>query len=79
MPPPAWWPPQVKEKLIYVTMGTTGLGDFFRLDYDLFKNGRYTCVMTTGRQSKPMSTIPEHIYIEEYIDGDLVMEACDAV
>jgi len=79
IPPPAWWPPQVKEKLIYVTMGTTGLGDFFRLAYDLFKDGQHTCVMTTGKQSKPMSSIPGHIYIEEYLDGDLVMEACDAV
>jgi UDP:flavonoid glycosyltransferase YjiC (YdhE family) len=77
--PPAWWPPQVSDKLIYVTMGTTGLGDFFRLASDLFKGGRYTCVMTTGRQSELMPTIPGHIYIEEYIDGDLVMEACDAV
>ncbi|MBE9541502.1 MAG: UDP glycosyltransferase, partial [Proteobacteria bacterium] len=51
LPPPAWWPPLVSDKLIYVTMGTTGLGDFFRLAYDLFKDGRYTCVMTTGRQS----------------------------
>ncbi|MBE9535109.1 MAG: UDP glycosyltransferase, partial [Proteobacteria bacterium] len=49
--PPAWWPPLVGDKLIYVTMGTTGLGNFFRLAYDLFKDGRYTCVMTTGRQS----------------------------
>jgi UDP:flavonoid glycosyltransferase YjiC (YdhE family) len=79
MPPPAWWPPQVREKLIYVTMGTTGLGDFFRLIYELFKDGEYTCVMTTGRQSELMSTVPGHIYIEEYIDGDLVMEECDAV
>ena len=79
MAPPAWWPPQVRDKLIYVTMGTTGLGDFFRLAYDLFKNGQYTCVMTTGKQSEPMSTVPGNIYIEEYIDGDLVMEVCDAV
>ena len=79
MTPPAWWPPQVKNDLIYVTMGTTGLGDFFRLAYDLFEDGQHTCVMTTGRQSELMPTIPGHIYIEEYIDGDLVMEACDAV
>jgi len=79
MSPPAWWPSQVRNKLIYVTMGTTGLGDFFRLAYDLFKDGEYTCVMTTGRQSKPLSTIPGHLYIEEYIDGDLVMEVCDVV
>ena len=79
MPPPAWWPPQIKNDLIYVTMGTTGLGDFFRLAYDLFENGHYTCIMTTGRQSKPLTTIPGHIYIEEYLDGDLVIEACNAV
>lgn len=79
MTPPDWWPPQIEDKLIYVTMGTTGLDDFFQLAYDLFEGSRFTCVMTTGRQSKPMSTIPGHIYIEEYLDGDLVMEACDAV
>ena len=79
MSPPAWWPPLVSDKFIYVTMGTTGLGDFFRLSYKLFEDSRYTCVMTTGRQSELMPAIPGHIYIEEYIDGDLVMEACDAV
>ena len=79
MTPPDWWPPQIEDKLIYMTMGTTGLGDFFQLAYDLFEGGRFTCVMTTGRQSKPMSTIPGHIYIEEYLDGDLVMEACNTV
>ena len=79
IPPPAWRPPQIKNDLIYVTMGTTGMGDFFRLAYDLFKDSQHTCVMTTGKQSKPMSSIPGHIYIEEYLDGDLVMEGCDAV
>ncbi|MEA3416269.1 MAG: glycosyltransferase [Thermodesulfobacteriota bacterium] len=79
IPPPAWWPPQIKNDLIYVTMGTTGLGDFFRLAHDLFKDGQHTCVMTTGKQSRPMSSIPGHIYIEEYLDGDLVMEASDVV
>ncbi|SDT97307.1 glycosyltransferase [Desulfobacula phenolica] len=77
--PPAWWPPNARNQLIYITMGTTGLGDFFQLAYNLFQEGQYTCVMTTGRQSERMPTIPGHIYIEEYIDGDMVVKACDAV
>lgn len=78
--PPSWWPPKKDGKpLIYVTMGTTGVGDFFQKVYELFRNSDITCIITTGAQVKDMSTIDEKVYIEAFIDGDLVMENCNLV
>ncbi len=76
--PPLWWPPKKDGKpLIYITMGTTGFGDFFSRVYDLFKNSEFVSIITTGAQSKELQTIDGTIYSENFIDGDLAMEACD--
>ena len=38
IPPPLWWHPKKDDKpLIYITMGTTGIPDFFHKVYELFK------------------------------------------
>lgn len=79
MPLPEWWPPAGKDKkLIYISMGTTGLSDFFSLVHCLFENLDYTVVMTTGAQSD-VKTIPGKIYVEPFIDGDVVMDMADLV
>ena len=45
---PEWWPPKKnEEKLIYISMGTTGLGDFFSMVFELFKDMNYKIIMTT--------------------------------
>lgn len=39
--PPSWWPPKKSDKpLIYVTMGTTGIGEFFERVYEILRNQR---------------------------------------
>lgn len=78
--PPPWWPPEkTKRPLIYITMGTTGIGDFFHTIYDLFKTSDMAAIVTTGAQVDDLETINGKLYIENYIDGDLAIEACDLV
>lgn len=78
--PPSWWPPKKGEKpLIYITMGTTGIGDFFHKVYELFERNGMTAVVTTGAQVPDMETVDEQIYVESFLDGDLVMEESDLV
>ncbi len=80
IPPPSWWPPENGNKpLIYITMGTTGIGDFFYKVYELLKASKMTAIITTGAQVSNMETIEGKIYVEPFIDGDLVMKQCDIV
>lgn len=77
---PEWWPPiKNKEKLIYISMGTTGLGDFFSMVFNLFKDMNYKIIMTTGGQADDVKTLPGRMYVEPFIDGDKVMEVADLV
>jgi UDP:flavonoid glycosyltransferase YjiC (YdhE family) len=77
--PPPWWPPEGNRPLIYFTMGTTGLSDVFQQVYDLIKNSDMTAIITTGAQTSKITTIKGKLYVESFIDGDLVMEHCDLV
>jgi UDP:flavonoid glycosyltransferase YjiC (YdhE family) len=80
LPKPSWWPLQKNEKpLIYITMGTTGVKDFFRIVYDLIKKSDLKAIATTGGQIQNLPSIPEKLYMEDYLDGDLIMEASDVV
>jgi len=77
--PPSWWLPVRNDKpLIYLTMGTTGIGDFFQKVYELFKNSEMVSIITTGAQIPEMKSIG-NVYVEPFIDGDLVIEECDIV
>lgn len=60
-------------------MGTTGIGDFFQRVYSLFKKSDMTAIITTGAQVPEMETVDGKIYVESFLDGDLVMEECDLV
>jgi MGT family glycosyltransferase len=80
LPAPSWWPPKRDEKpLIYITMGTTGVSDFFHKVYELFKASGMVAVITTGAQTEALQTVEGKIYVEPFMDGDLVMEECDLV
>jgi UDP:flavonoid glycosyltransferase YjiC (YdhE family) len=80
IPPPLWWPPQKDGKpFIYISMGTTGIGDFFHKVYELIKTSDLTAIITTGEQVSGLDTIDRKIYIEVFADGDLIMEECDLV
>jgi UDP:flavonoid glycosyltransferase YjiC (YdhE family) len=80
IPPPAWWPPKKDGKpLAYISMGTTGIINFFYKIYELIKTSEMTAIITTGEQVKGIDTIDGKIYVESFLDGDLVMEECDLV
>jgi len=75
IPPPVWWPPQKDGKpFIYISMGTTGIEDFFHKVYELIKTSDLTAIITTGAQVSDIETIEGKIYVENFIDGDIVME-----
>lgn len=79
-PPPSWWPPRKSgSPLIYITMGTTGIGDFFHTVYELLRTSNISAIITTGAQASGLESIDGKVYIEKYIDGDLAMKECDMV
>lgn len=80
LPPPAWWPPETGgNPLVYITMGTTGISDFFEIVCNLFSSSKLTAIITTAGQGKQLTSVEGSVYIEEMMDGDMVMEACDLV
>jgi UDP:flavonoid glycosyltransferase YjiC (YdhE family) len=80
IPPPTWWPPEKDNRgLIYITMGTTGIPDFFHRVYELFKASDMFAIITTGKQVGGLKSFDRKVYVEPFIDGDLVMEKCDLV
>ncbi len=80
LPNPSWWPLHKNGKaLVYITMGTTGIKDFFQIIYNLLMKNDLLAVITTGGQIQNLSTIPDKLIIEDYVDGDLMMETSDVV
>ena len=80
IPPPNWWPVDKKNRrLVYITMGTTGEVDFFPIVKKLVLSSEITAIMTTGGQVNGIEHVPGRFYVEQFIDGDLVAEACDLV
>jgi UDP:flavonoid glycosyltransferase YjiC (YdhE family) len=80
LPPPAWWPPKRDGKrLVYFTMGTTWMGGSFTVLYEQMRREGLTAIITTGGQAQGLQTIDGEVYVEEFVDGNLVMAACDLV
>ena len=80
LPPPAWWPPKNNGKrLVYFTMGTTWMGGSFTTLYERLRQEGLTAIIATGGQAQGLETIEGEVYVEEFVDGDLVMAACDLV
>lgn len=80
LPPPAWWPPKRDGKrLVYFTMGTTWMGGSFTVLYEQLRREGLTAIIATGGQAQGLQTIDGEVYVEEFVDGDLVMAACDLV
>lgn len=77
---PDWWPPQkISNRLVYVTMGTTGVASFFDILASILVSAPFTTVMSTGGIPVNFDGKTGRIYAESYLDGDLVMEQCDVV
>ncbi|MDX9708226.1 MAG: glycosyltransferase [Trichloromonas sp.] len=80
LPPPAWWPPKRDGKrLVYFTMGTTWMGGSFSVLYEQLRREGLTAIIATGGQAQGLETVEGEVYVEEFVDGDLVMAACDLV
>lgn len=79
-PPPPWWPPKTAGKpLVYFSLGTTGIRELFQSSAELFRSANLPVIMTTGGQVDGISSKEGELYIEPYLDGDLVMEFADVV
>lgn len=80
MPPPSWWPPTKKaNRMVYITMGTTGVADFFSSLEPLLSSAPFTTVISTGGISVEIENVLGSIYCEAFLDGDLIMEQSDLV
>lgn len=80
LPPPPWWPPKTGDRpLIYITMGTTGISDFFEIVSKLFLSSEMSAIITTAGQGKQITTVKGRVYVEDFMDGDMLMRTCDLV
>ena len=78
--PVKWWPPDTQGRcLIYFSMGTTGVPEFFKVVANAFSKSKVCAVVSTGGQPADIHTKPPHLYVAEYIDGDRIMEICELV
>lgn len=78
--PPDWWPPpRDYGPIIYITMGTTGVADFFRIVTETFVKAGMVIIMSTGAQIAVPVAHCGNFFVEEYLDGDLAMDTCDIV
>jgi len=78
--PPSWWPPEkTATPMVYITMGTTGVPELFNAIADLMPTAPFRGIVTSGGQGSRMASIQGKVYLEQYLDGDLVMESCDLV
>ena len=78
---PDWWPIEKKgRKLIYITMGTTGESGLFQKIYNELKDMEdLVIIITTGSQSDEILSIPNKVYVTDFMDGDAIMDICDMV
>jgi UDP:flavonoid glycosyltransferase YjiC (YdhE family) len=78
---PSWWPPpKLGDLLAYFTMGTTWMGGSFEALYEMIRSrGMKAVIATGGQKTSGLKSDAEGIYIEEFVDGDLVMELADVV
>ena len=81
LPAPCWLKDLDREKpVIYVTMGSSGHTDLFRMILDTFRGSRYQVIVSTGGQiDLRKDEIPEDFYVEKYLPGDKIMEMADIV
>jgi UDP:flavonoid glycosyltransferase YjiC (YdhE family) len=80
LPKPDWWPANVGTKpLIYITMGTTGISNFFEIVHDVISSSDVAAIVTTGGHGINLVTKEGTIYVDNFLDGDMVIETCDLI
>ena len=77
---PSWWPPCLRPSpMVYVTMGTTGIPDFFQMLMELLEHEGMNAVITTGGQIQGLIPPSPFIHVEEFMDAERAIQASDAV
>lgn len=78
---PAWWEDALAQEktIVYITMGTTGVSEFFSKAVEYFRGIDAIAVITTGGQAGAGAGLPDNVHVEEYLDGDAVMAAASLV
>lgn len=81
IPLPSWWPIQNKlnKKIIYLTLGTTGEAQLFDIILNQLELSDYIVIITTGGITDDILSDSKNIFIEKFLDGDLIMANCDTV
>lgn len=65
---------------IYITMGSTGHKDLFRVLFNAFGDTKYQVIVTTGGQLEiNKDNFPENFWVEKYLPGERAMERADVV
>jgi len=80
--PPSWIN-EIRKNIpvVYVTMGSTGMESIYKRLDRLFTDLKCQIVIATGGQidKAKIPPIPHKIFVEEYVNGDIIMEISDAV
>lgn len=77
---PLWWESASRQKpLVYFTMGSTGIEKLFKTIYENLSTMPITAIISTGGHKAGLKTLDDKIYVEEFLDGDKVMEISDLV
>jgi len=81
LPLPSWVKDLDRERpIIYVSMGSTGHKDLFRMIFDTFQGSTYQVIVNTGGQiDSKNEAIPKGFYVEKYLPGDKMMAITDCV
>ncbi|MCK4810099.1 MAG: glycosyltransferase [Candidatus Omnitrophica bacterium] len=84
LPPPSWINALKKDSpVIYITMGSTTPEDIYQYIQRVFTKLDYQVVLTTGGQVRSeiisSMSVPGKIFVENYVNGDLVMQKSNVV
>jgi MGT family glycosyltransferase len=79
LPPPSWLARLDRRRpTLYFTMGSTGDARFFNEAIRVFGETEYQVLITTGGLAD-LGAVPSNIFVEQYANGESLMEVADAV
>ena len=79
LPAPAWLSRlDRKRPTLYFTMGSTGDAEFFNEAIRVFGDTEYQVLITTGGLAN-LGAVPSNVFVEEYANGQALMDVSDAV
>jgi MGT family glycosyltransferase len=79
LPEPRWLDKlDPRRPTLYFTMGSTGDAQFFNEAIRVFGDTEYQVLITTGGLAD-LGAVPSNVFVEEYANGQALMEVSDAV